>query len=494
MSYAIFTAVRAANVATITTEDIHPFAAGDKITVSGILGGKGATFNGDYTVATKVSNYAFTYASIGTAGTADQSISLSSVARYLTTANQIQVVTSAAHGIVAGREVPVRISGVTQNSGTALAQLIGGTTSVLYAKNKVKVIDSTTLVLTLSRNVTSWTPVLSGGSLLSSSISGVVDFTAIDNPEVPVTPPTPPVVTKRYTETQLVKAFYTLVNNAKASDPYVQRLVNTSDTTKITSNTANARIDISVPATTLRSALDSVIEVFSDDLKKRRYYINLSQQLVYEIVDDTVPTYATAPYVLTVGTAINPNTSTAKSTINPFSLGVSWDHDTTKRAVFTLAGTGTAPKVSAVTYNSSDALGSSYTRNGAPILDGVVDYPNSVDDQTTATSVIAKSFFLERHAPVLSITAEIRGAGTASWNQYGFSSGYYQTGASTYALQSRWEPGQYVEIQAAELSLSGLYRIEQVEWGLEPGKFQQVIRITANRRPPTTLTALLGKK
>ncbi len=55
---------------------------------------------------------------------------------------------------------------------------------------------------------------------------------------------------------------------------------------------------------------------------------------------------------------------------------------------------------------------------------------------------------------------------------------FYQTGASTYALQKRWEPGQWVSIVSAELGLSGLYRIEQVDWTLEPGSFTQIITIT----------------
>jgi hypothetical protein len=104
----------------------------------------------------------------------------------------------------------------------------------------------------------------------------------------------------------------------------------------------------------------------------------------------------------------------------------------------------------------------------------------------------AKSYFLERHKPLLSGTFTLRGAGTAAHNEYGFSAGYAQTGASTFALVNRWEPGQWVEVTSAELGLSGFYRVEAVDWSLEPGAFLQVITITFNRRPQNGLTNLVS--
>jgi hypothetical protein len=44
-------------------------------------------------------------------------------------------------------------------------------------------------------------------------------------------------------------------------------------------------------------------------------------------------------------------------------------------------------------------------------------------------------------------------------------------------LVPRWEPGQWVDLTAAELGLTGLYRVEAVDWTLEPGSFQQAITI-----------------
>jgi len=62
---------------------------------------------------------------------------------------------------------------------------------------------------------------------------------------------------------------------------------------------------------------------------------------------------------------------------------------------------------------------------------------------------------------------------------------------SATSLVPRWEPGQWVDLTSAELGLSGLYRVEAVDWMLEPGSFQQVITVTFNRRPGKTLTKLL---
>jgi hypothetical protein len=127
------------------------------------------------------------------------------------------------------------------------------------------------------------------------------------------------------------------------------------------------------------------------------------------------------------------------------------------------------------------------------VFDDVVDYPTSSTNPSGAVQRAAKSYFLEQHLPMQTITFSLRGAGTAAHNVDGFSAGYYQTGASTFALQKRWEPGQWVSIVCAELGLSGLYRVEQVDWSLSPGSFFQEITITANRRTPNSLTDIVKK-
>jgi len=231
--------------------------------------------------------------------------------------------------------------------------------------------------------------------------------------------------------------------------------------------------------------LDSIVEVYGgQDTKQRRYFIDLSRRLNYSLVDATAqPTYATAPYkIITTGTA-TPDTTTGAATIYPYSLSLSYDHQTTKQALFQVSAQSGQSVTKVLNYT-----GVGYTeRKNAPIFDDAVDYPTAAASPSAQVVRAAKSYFLERHKPLLTGTFVLRGAGTAAHNNLGFSAGYYQTGASTYALQKRWEPGQWVSIVSAELGLSGLYRIEQVDWTLEPGSFTQIITITFNRRSPNDL-------
>jgi hypothetical protein len=138
-------------------------------------------------------------------------------------------------------------------------------------------------------------------------------------------------------------------------------------------------------------------------------------------------------------------------------------------------------------------VNSGYTvRPGSPAFDDIIEAPTSTQDAGAEIDRISRAFFLERHKPLLSGSFTLRGSGTQSFNQYGFNSGYAQTGASTFALVEGWRPGQFVDITCAELALSGLYRVEQVDWALEPGSFTSVVRITFNRKPPSTLTRMLN--
>jgi len=216
----------------------------------------------------------------------------------------------------------------------------------------------------------------------------------------------------------------------------------------------------------------------------------------------SAPTYATAPYSIIVTGAGTPNTSTAKATVAPFNLSVNWNHETAKAAMFTIPSTAGAglTQVWAYTDLSNDSTGGTaaqvYTaRPGAPQLDAIVEFPTAVSNPGAQIQRAAAAWFQERHKPLLSGSFELRGAGTAAWNQYGFGSGYAQTGASTFALVEGWKPGQWVEVTAAGLGLSGFYRVEQVDWALEPGSYVQRIRVTFNRKNPSDLaTIVAGQK
>ena len=170
---------------------------------------------------------------------------------------------------------------------------------------------------------------------------------------------------------------------------------------------------------------------------------------------------------------------------------MSYDHGTVKSALFNVSAESTTVAPVSKVVNYVDA---GYTaRANAPVFDDVVSYPTASTSPADSVKRAAASYFLERRQPVLTGALVLRGAGAAAFNKYGFSSGYYQTGASSFALQNRWEPGQWVSITCTELGLSGLYRVEQVDWSLEPGAFMQVITITFNRKNYNTLSAQVAR-
>lgn len=274
------------------------------------------------------------------------------------------------------------------------------------------------------------------------------------------------------------------------------RTFNMTGTANIVGGTAqNNGEAIQFPSTSLRSALDTMVETFGGDGKERRYYIGLDGTLNYKLVDGTTqPTYATAPYAIITSGAGDPNTTTGKATIAPYSLSVGWDHETTKNVMMSVpALSGTAYTAvygyEDLTDNEGNQL---YATRSGPKFDDVVDYPTGVRNPAGQVQRASAAYFTERHKPLLSGQFTLRGAGTAAHNQYGFSAGYAQTGASSFALVSRWEPGQWVEVTSAELGLSGLYRVEQVEWSLEPGSYVQVITVRFNRKNPIDVATLIA--
>jgi hypothetical protein len=290
-----------------------------------------------------------------------------------------------------------------------------------------------------------------------------------------------------------------IVNQYKSTDYALQRVMSTTGTASIVGGTTfdNGQA-IQFSSCSLRSALDTVIETYSgNDVKERRYYVDLAGKLNFKLVDAaSKPTYATAPYSIIVTGAGNPNTTTAKATVAPYNLSVNWDHSTIKNAQFTLPGQqGALPFTTVLDYNDlvdADGNRNFADRPNAPLFDEVVDFPAATTNQGAQVMRAAAAYFVERYKPMLSGSFTLRGAGTAAHNQYGFSAGYAQTGVSTFALVSRWEPGQWVEIEAAGLGLTGLYRVEQVDWSLEPGSYTQIITITFNRRNPSDLASLIA--
>ena len=474
------------NTVTVTTDTAHGYGIGQAVKITGVINGLATgDFNTESTtVASVPSDDTFTYSNSGTNGSGDVGVTPSAMAWYTTnTLNQILLTFTNAHKLKAGDAIT--LSGFTAST-PALENLLNQTFSGTNMK-----LDGTggkKIIITLASKIADRSPE-------KTFTRGTVRGNAVITPLGAATAQQNFTVPGGKSEDAAVQSALSTVNTWKSKDYAIQRLVSTSTTTKIVgagSNSVNST-GITVPAGSLRSILDSLVEAYGgQDKKERRYYIDLNRRLNYALVDPTAkPTYADAPYkIITTGTQ-NTDTTSAAATLIPYSLSVSYDHGTVKSALFNVSAESTTVAPVSKIVNYVDA---GYTaRANAPVFDDVVSYPTASTSPADSVKRAAASYFLERRLPILTGTLVLRGAGAAAFNKYGFSSGYYQTGASSFALQNRWEPGQWVSITCTELGLSGLYRVEQVDWSLEPGAFMQVITITFNRKNYNTLSAQVAR-
>jgi hypothetical protein len=470
--------VRAANVTTVTTTSAHGFTVGQKVVISGVIGGGGTTFNGGFTIASVPSTRSFTYSNAGSAATGNTFTAISSAGLNTNRTDQV-VINSNNHGLDLNTEgLTFTIRGVTSANATA-QNYINGT----FSSDQLSTFDSTRLVVRIANKIAKSTTF----TTTSGEIKGNPRILPRGGPSVNTL-----TIASGVSEVSAVNQVLTAVSDYKNDDPAVMRLVDTTDTSQIIgSGTQFTKIATTLPTSSLRSALDSLMELFSGlDQKQRRYYIDQAGRLNWRMTDNSAaPTYATAPYkIITTGAGI-PNTTTAAATIAPFDLSVNWDHDTIKAMVFNVATTSGGKPPVVETYISSGFA----ERPGAPKFDDNVDYPTAANLSDVKTVDAAKYYFLDRHKPLLSGQFTLRGSGTQSFNVNGFSAGYAQTGVSTFALVNSWQPGQWVDVTSAELGLSGLYRVEQVDWSLEPASYNQIITVTFNRRLQSDLTSILER-
>ncbi len=484
----IESAQRISNTVTYTTTVDHGFVTGQAIKISGVLGGGTAGFNGTFTI-TNTGGRTFTASNSGantsSSGTADATFSRDGKS------NDWVVLTATGSNrffIESGDTVRLRRGGLSGwGDSTTLRYLVDTTFS---GSDVVRVSDTKFKCRLRKPYKNTWGSFTSTGKVFSS---GVARDATQQPGQVTVSIP------GGLSESEAVTNLLALTNQYKSNDYPLQRVLNTSSTANITGGTVYANGPaIQFSSCSLRSALDTVIETYAgSDVKERRYYVDLAGKLNYKLVDTaSQPTYANAPYSIIITGAGTPNTTTGKATVAPFSLSVNYDHSTVKNAQFTLpAAGGGAPLTTVLAYSDmydEDGVRVFAARTGAPVFDEVVDFPGASNNQGAQVNRAAAAYFVERYKPMLSGQFTLAGAGTAAHNQYGFSAGYAQTGVSSFALVSRWEPGQYVEVVAAGLGLSGLYRVEQVDWSLEPGSYIQRITITFNRRNPSDLASLIA--
>jgi hypothetical protein len=444
-----------ASTVTVNTEDGHPFVIGDKINIAGVLGGGAIPFSQGqpFTVltvsGTQYSNSGsvivgysqLTYEqAVGTSQPGATGLGSVAIASATPVGNQnITITTSSPHNL---NDKWMQIAGVTQTSGTTLTSLI----NIKYSKDDWRPIDGTTFQVTLRQPVSDWSP---GGAALNWSGAYVLglSLSAVVYGDDGINSKTGQVggagnannwteVLKNRTELSAVVGSLKLVANSKGMDYAFRRLVDFGDTTRIMNSIVTAEINTNLPAATWRSVLDSFVETYGGvDAKKRRYYINLDGQFVYDILDDSKPSTANAPYKIVTSTVGSPNNATSAATVNPYSLIVSYDHDTSKRALFQTSNNNGKPINDFIKFDSGDALGTTYSRPGAPYFDDVVEYPTNTGDKVSARRTAARSYFLERSSPTMSGQFTLRGSGTQTWNNLGFSSGYADVSSpTTYSL------------------------------------------------------------
>jgi len=474
--------------ATVAFNQVHGFVVGQPIKVGGVLqGGTNGGFTGVRRVASVPNTKTITYTvGSGTTNTAQRSAQVS-YARVGLATDRISVTgrfpdINLLDGDTVTLSPPSGISGFSDSA--TLTRYLRGT----YSGSQV--------LRTSSNSITVIFPAPLNGTW--GTFTGFGDISAVgyvsdvnDGGQLLVTLP------GGLTEDATVKQLLSTTNAFHTDDYTLQRTFNTAGTAGVAGGTVYVNQDaIQFPSTSLRSALDTVVETFGGDAKERRYYIGLDGALVYQLVDTAAkPTFATAPLSITTDSgAGNPNTTSAKATIAPYSLTVNWDYETTKNVMMSIPSLSGTAITGVFQYDDLvDATGTAiFTARSGPIFDAVVEYPTAVKNPAAQMQRASIAYFTERHKPLLSGQFTLRGAGTQSFNAYGFSAGYRQTGASTFALVDRWEPGQWVEVVSASLGLSGMYRIEQVDWSLEPGSYTQIITVYFNRKNPSDLAALIA--
>ena len=461
---------RSGSVVTVTTSTDHGYGGGQKITVANVIGGAGTSFNGKFTV-TAPDDTTLSWTQSGPNAAGDNWRTIGSIALTSKSLQKVQfsLAGSAEHGLPSGATIVLRSVTCSGSKGQALI-------NATFSGSNVVKLSSTVLQVVLPSALVS-AQTFSGGEV--RGVAAIIPEAGGAQEVVPIN--------GGEDEGDAVRKVLGIVNGYKSKKYPVQRLLNTSTTTKISSSVlASSDAGVTIPAGSLRSVLDSIVETYGgQDGKERRYFIDLTRRLNYQLVDSgSQPTYADAPYKIQTSGTADPNATAVAASVVPYSLTVSYDHDTTKQALFNVSGQAGGSSISKViTYTEAGFT----ARNGAPIFDDVVDFPTASAVPASQIKRAAKSFFIERHKPLLTGSFTLRGAGTATHNSLGFSAGYYQTGTSSVALQSRWEPGQYVSVTAPQYGLAGLYRVESVDWSLEPGSYLQIINITFNRRSPNSL-------
>ena len=398
---------------------LHGFVVGQPILVSGVAGGGLATpFTGTY----RVSAATPTTLSYPNAGS---NVSVNPLSRFEVSVSRSgqsnDRITIAARypdlGLRSGDTITLNPGGSYTGFSNAaqFVAIIRGT----YSGDRVVSNSANSVTLTLSKPyVGTWGTI--GGYSNITTVPSVAD--ASRNGQLLVQIP------GGITEDAAVESLLSLVNNFHSTDYPLQRLLDTTDTSQIIGSTSIVNEEaIQFDATSLRSGLDTIVEQFSgSDVKARRYHIDPQGRLNFKLVDAaSQPALPDAPYLLTTSSYGTPNKTDGPSSIAPYGLNVTWDHETTKNALFSIPSSTGSPVSLVTAYDEildGDGTAVYTTREGAPRFDGVVDFPTAVKNPGATLKRAATAFYIERHRPLLSGSFRLLGASTSQ--PLGFLQGY----------------------------------------------------------------------
>ena len=346
--FTIGSLVRAANVVTLTTTSAHNLAVDETIVVSGITT---AGFAGTFTVGTVTSSTALTYAHTGTAGTA----------------------TLGATPLVVGDQA--LFTGFIGSIDARLGPAGTGSLARVSCKNATDILDRIVLY--------------KGKGTLAGAKNSVVATINLGRNK------TDKVMIQTILSTYVTPRLGAGVSNVFLPSKYGK----ITSTTTINPTKADGNVEIQVG--TLRSALDTILELAqARDGKARRYFIDSNRRLVWGFASAAKAGvgYANAPFRIITSGIDNPTGGTATpSTYNPRDLQVSYDHDSSRKRVFILAADSTSDKDTAPdpyvrTYNQTYAI-TSLIRNTNVVTMTMTDAPGlDVGDSFIVSGVTTAAF------------------------------------------------------------------------------------------------------
>lgn len=543
-------AVRATNVVTITSTAQHGLVAGDTVVIGGVNGGAGTSFNGRFTVASAPTTTTFTYSQTGSNATGNTAATPSAAAFETRSKQIIKYTVGSNHGFLA-RDL-VKISGVSHTNASVLPYLNGQfrissvTATEIFVVLPVIPSGTTGSFAVAGSSITPYGAFNERGpaSPRRARIApGVTDATAVQQAlqimdqykfndyalqRILNTADTSAIVETSGTRNDLDKVIPsdtlrsqldTVVETFTAIDGKQRRYwVNTSGqlafqavdvTARPRYGTAPYKIIVNGPGTpntitTAATLAADAIELNYDHQTTKNVVMSIPNS-----VTDTEDIY-TRTYV-EAGYALRPNAPQFDELLDVplVSSRVYKDLDSASKtfflerrspilsASFRLTGAGTLSHnnlgwnagyafLSLGTISTASRTGSTVTitmatahglASGAQvIIAGITGGPGTTMNGTFTCTVTTTTAFTYT-------AAGTAGSGTVT-----------AATADGAKLVSKWEPGQWVDVAAPELGLSGLYRVEQVDFEFSRGSFFQIYTITINRGPTRTMTALLKRQ